>query len=220
MPNNLPHSPDLTAQRERALSRWDNDGGAGPDGPQEGSMRDAIPTKVPELTNAELVQLRVRVIALENLVIALLAGAPEKHLELAREMATYISPRTGSTPHPMTVHAAKHMLDLADRAVRFRVLDEAVTTLTQEANPYKRTPVFDETTLPAGLRREHRTKPGVWGVIRVFEGRIRYRLLDTESVTILDPGHPGLVLPDQPHLVEPLGPIRMQIEFYDKMPEL
>ena len=116
--------------------------------------------------------------------------------------------------------ALDSLVDLADRAVRFRVFDEAVTTPTQGANPYKRTPVFDETTLPAGLRREHRTKPGVWGVIRVFEGRIRYRLLDTESDTILDPGHPGLVLPDQPHLVEPLGPIRMQIEFYDKMPEL
>ena len=31
---------------------------------------------------------------------------------------------------------------------------------------YKSTPVFDETTLPAGLRREHRTKAGVWGIIR------------------------------------------------------
>jgi hypothetical protein len=36
------------------------------------------------------------------------------------------------------------------------------------AEPYRRTPVFDENTLPAGLRRAHRTKPGVWGVIRVL----------------------------------------------------
>lgn len=35
-----------------------------------------------------------------------------------------------------------------------------------------RTPVFDENTLPAALRREHRTKPGVWGVIRVLDGRL------------------------------------------------
>jgi len=39
--------------------------------------------------------------------------------------------------------------------------------------PYKSTPVFDETTLPAALRREHRTKDGVWGVIRVLEGQVR-----------------------------------------------
>ena len=29
---------------------------------------------------------------------------------------------------------------------------------------YKRTPVFDQDSLPAGLRRSHRTKTGVWGV--------------------------------------------------------
>lgn len=81
--------------------------------------------------------------------------------------------------------------------------------------PYKSTPVFDENTLPAGLRREHRTKVGVWGVIRVLEGRLRYRVLDPVSETILDSKHSGLVLPDQPHSVEPLGAMRMQVDFYD-----
>jgi tellurite resistance-related uncharacterized protein len=84
--------------------------------------------------------------------------------------------------------------------------------------PYKSTPVFDENTLPAGLRREHRTKVGVWGIIRVLEGRLRYGVLDPVSETILDPDHPGLVLPDQPHFVEPLGAMRMQVEFYDHDP--
>lgn len=86
--------------------------------------------------------------------------------------------------------------------------------------PYKRTSIFDETTLPAGLRREHRTKAGVWAVIRVLEGRLRYRVLDPVSVQILESGCPGLVLPDQPHFVEPLGPVRMQVEFYDQPPTL
>lgn len=84
--------------------------------------------------------------------------------------------------------------------------------------PYKSTPVFDENTLPAGLRKEHRTKTGVWGVIRILEGRVRYRVLNPVGETILDPDHPGLVLPDQPHLVEPLGTVRMQVEFYDHDP--
>ncbi|MBA3896986.1 MAG: DUF1971 domain-containing protein [Sphingomonadaceae bacterium] len=84
--------------------------------------------------------------------------------------------------------------------------------------PYKSTPVFDEYTLPAGLRREHRTKAGVWGIIRVIEGRLRYRTLDQASEVILDSNHPGLVLPDVPHFVEPLGPMRMRIEFYDQPP--
>lgn len=85
--------------------------------------------------------------------------------------------------------------------------------------PYKSTPVFDENTLPGGLRKEHRTKAGVWGIIRVLEGRLRYRVLDPITETILDPDHPGLVLPDQPHFVEPLGAMRMQVEFYDRDPE-
>jgi hypothetical protein len=72
------------------------------------------------LTNVELVQLRVRVIALENLVIALLAEASDRQLETAREMAAFISPRPGFTHHPLTIQAAAHMIDLVDRAERFR----------------------------------------------------------------------------------------------------
>lgn len=86
--------------------------------------------------------------------------------------------------------------------------------------PYRSTPVFDENSLPAGLRREHRTKLGVWGIIRVLEGQLRYEVLDPFSETILEPGHPGVVLPDVPHRVEPLGAMRMQIEFYDQKPDL
>jgi hypothetical protein len=71
------------------------------------------------LTDAELVQLRIRVIALENLVIALLAEAPDRQLTLVRGMATYISPRAGSTRHPVTLRAAAEMLSLVDRADRY-----------------------------------------------------------------------------------------------------
>lgn len=84
--------------------------------------------------------------------------------------------------------------------------------------PYRSTPVFDEQTLPIGLRREHRTKSGVWGVIRVLDGRLRYRLLDVAEERVLELGLSGLILPGQPHLVEPLGPMHMHVEFYDRCP--
>lgn len=74
----------------------------------------------PPLVDAELVQLRVRVIALENIVISLLAQAPERQLALAREMAIHISPRPGFTHHPMTMHAAAEMNSLVRRAEAFR----------------------------------------------------------------------------------------------------
>jgi len=62
------------------------------------------------------------VIALENLVIALLAEAPDRQLAVAREMAAYISPRPGFTHHPLTIQAATHMVELIDRTVHFQGL--------------------------------------------------------------------------------------------------
>ncbi len=115
-----PDVPNPSQQRQRALSRWDNEGGAGPLGPQNSVVSGGPQSQIAELTNAELVQLRVRMIALENLVIALLAEVPDRQLGLVREMATYISPRPGFTQHPLTVHAAAHMIDLVERAGHFR----------------------------------------------------------------------------------------------------
>lgn len=107
----LERPPASDRQRLAALSRWDNEGGAQPE---------QIDT--PDLTNAELVQLRVRVIALENMVIAMLAEETAETQERVREMATYISPRPGFTHHPLTIHAAAHMVQLVERAVHFKKL--------------------------------------------------------------------------------------------------
>jgi len=122
MPGEKPSFADPLQLREQALSRWDDEGGALRDGPQEG----AIPSEPrlvedPRLTNAELVQLRVRVIALENLVIALLAEGPDRQIAVAREMAAYISPRPGATHHHLTLQAASEMTGLLQRAAHFRV---------------------------------------------------------------------------------------------------
>lgn len=84
--------------------------------------------------------------------------------------------------------------------------------------PYRSTPVFDQTSLPKALRSRHNTKAGVWGVIRVIEGRLKLRYLEPVSEVILDRDRPGLILPQQPHEVEPLGPMRMQVDFYDQPP--
>jgi len=86
--------------------------------------------------------------------------------------------------------------------------------------PYKTTSVFDQLTLPAALRREHSTKAGVWGIIRVIEGRLRLSYADGTRTAELTPDCPGLVRPEQVHWVEPLGAMRMQVEFYDLEPQL
>lgn len=107
---------DPMEQRRRALSRWDNEGGAKAPGAH------TVRADAPDMTNAELVHLHIRVIALENMLIAVLAEGSDRQLQVAREMAGYISPRPGFTQHPLTIQAADHMTDLADRAVHFRVV--------------------------------------------------------------------------------------------------
>lgn len=125
MPDRESNLHDPSQQRQMALSRWDNEGGARPFGPQEGASSSDVQSAIPELTNAELVQLRIRVIALENLVITLLAEASDLQLDLAREMAAYITPRPGFTHHPLTTSAAAQMVDLVERAGKFRVVRPA-----------------------------------------------------------------------------------------------
>lgn len=114
MPEPIFHATEV---RRRALARWDNEGGALASGPHHAEA------KLHELTNAELVQLRIRVIALENVLIAVLAEGSDRQLHVAQEMSEYISPRPGFTQHPLTIQAAHHMTDLVDRAMHFRSLD-------------------------------------------------------------------------------------------------
>ncbi|MBC7415006.1 MAG: hypothetical protein H7327_08750 [Herminiimonas sp.] len=107
-------------QRRLALSRWDNEGGAEPGSAQDASTGNQVRAEAGELSNTELTHLKVRLIALENLVIALLAGSSEYQLQLARDMVAYIEPRPGYTPHPMTLHAAAQMTHLVGRASHFQ----------------------------------------------------------------------------------------------------
>lgn len=79
---------------------------------------------------------------------------------------------------------------------------------------YKRTPVFDQDSLPAGLRRAHRTRAGVWALIHVLEGRLRFRNTEPAEETILEAGTAGVVQPERAHEVEPIGPMRMYVEFH------
>jgi hypothetical protein len=111
-----PPPPTEVQNRRRALSRWDNEGGA-----LAQSAPDVVAAASRELTNTELVHLRIRVIALENLMIAVLAEGSEQQRQMARDMAALITLRPGYTQHPLTVHAADHINDLVARADRYRM---------------------------------------------------------------------------------------------------
>jgi hypothetical protein len=86
-------------------------------------------TILPALTNTELAQLRVRVIALENVVISLLTQSSDRQLDRVRDVAAYIAPRPGVTPHPLTIRAAAEMVHLVERARHFRGMDDNLSAL-------------------------------------------------------------------------------------------
>lgn len=79
---------------------------------------------------------------------------------------------------------------------------------------YRRTPEFDEATVPSGLLARHATKAGVWGRIQVVEGTLRYRILEPAPAEhVLAPGRVGIIEPEVAHEVEPLGAVRFYVEF-------
>ena len=81
--------------------------------------------------------------------------------------------------------------------------------------PYRRTPEFDETSIPAGLRREHATKRGIWARIHVLAGALRYRVGAPihGSFRVVQSSN-AVIVAQVPHHVSPDGPVRFFIEFW------
>ena len=87
-------------------------------------------------------------------------------------------------------------------------------TLPEHVVAYKRTPEFDESTVPAGLLNHHQTKASVWGKIVVLEGCLLYRIHEPEEEIRLDKNTYGIVEPEVLHQVKPLGKVSFYVEFY------
>ena len=76
------------------------------------------------------------------------------------------------------------------------------------------TQVWDEVTMPAGLRRAHRVAAGVWGLLRVHQGRLRFQVhTEPQLDHILGAGDNQAIPPEVDHEVEPHGPVRFSVEF-------
>jgi len=80
--------------------------------------------------------------------------------------------------------------------------------------PVRKTPEFDEESIPKGLLKEHKTKAGVWGKIVILQGKLQYKINDPEEVVILDSENFGVVEPTKLHEVKALGPVKFYVEFY------
>lgn len=90
----------------------------------------------------------------------------------------------------------------------------AMKTLPSAVTTYRRTAEFTEVSVPKALLHAHTTKAGVWGRIRVLQGRLLYRILEPElRELVLTAEIDGVVEPQVPHEVEPLGAVRFYVEF-------
>ena len=87
----------------------------------------------------------------------------------------------------------------------------------RKLEPYNRTRIFTETSVPEGLLTEHSTKEGVWGRIHVEEGSLRYQVTDPRreplDLVLAPDSDPGLIEPTFLHRVEPIGAVRFHVEF-------
>lgn len=88
-------------------------------------------------------------------------------------------------------------------------------TLPQSVSAYKRTPRFDEHSVPKGLLKSHRTKDNVWAKIVILDGHLRYSINEPETeVVTLSKEQYGIVEPKIPHAVQPMGSVRFYVEFF------
>jgi tellurite methyltransferase len=77
---------------------------------------------------------------------------------------------------------------------------------------YRKTPIFDEQSIPAGLLRDHVTKSGTWALIIVEHGELQYSAGMYSEV--LTAAKKGVVVPNMRHCVSPIGSVRFRLEFY------
>ena len=94
----------------------------------------------------------------------------------------------------------------------------AMKTLPDDVVNYSQVPAgnqtFTATSIPQGLRKNHSTKAGTWGVIRVLQGNLGYQIEDEPEIT-LDPMTPGVIEPQVLHHVAPRSDdVEFVVEFY------
>lgn len=80
---------------------------------------------------------------------------------------------------------------------------------------YKKTPIFTQDTIPAGLLKSHSTKAGTWGKICIIQGKLLYTIEDEQyETTQLSAERFGVVEPEVLHHVKPVGDVEFFVEFY------
>jgi tellurite resistance-related uncharacterized protein len=73
---------------------------------------------------------------------------------------------------------------------------------------------FDEATVPAGLRRNHRVAPSTWGLLRVLEGSVELSMeTDPPQHRVLQAGDTQPIPPEVAHHLTVGGPVQLAVDF-------
>lgn len=74
---------------------------------------------------------------------------------------------------------------------------------------------FDELTLPAGLRRNHRVADRTWGCLRVLDGQVLFSMETEPPIEVeLCAGDEQAIPPGIPHMVTVDGAVQLVVDFY------
>lgn len=106
-----------------------------------------------------------------------------------------------------------------DRAARLGTLLDCPlcdrAELPEALRPVRTSPVWDEQTMPNGLRRTHRLAPRTWGRLIVHRGRLRFAASTSPTIQIdLGTGESQAIPPEVEHEIEPLGVFNFSVEFF------
>ena len=120
--------------------------------------------------------------------------------------------------HNPPFRLAPWVLDDAERAARVgATLDCPLcdrAELPDGLEVVRTTKVWDESSMPAALRRAHRVAAGTWGRLQVEEGRIRFRADTSPALdVVVEAGESQPIPPETDHDVEPQGNARFYVEF-------
>ncbi|KAL3902770.1 MAG: hypothetical protein SGILL_010703 [Bacillariaceae sp.] len=111
-----------------------------------------------------------------------------------------------------------------NRLLRAHCFASGMQKLPEDVVQYSQVPAkgkfFTADKIPRGLLKDHTTKAGTWGVIRVSEGKLEYTIQEpTQSIHEITPETKpgGIIEPQVKHRVKALtDDLKFVVEFYRK----
>mmetsp|Transcript_17604 Transcript_17604/g.36989 ORF Transcript_17604/g.36989 Transcript_17604/m.36989 type:complete len:178 (+) Transcript_17604:20-553(+) len=120
-----------------------------------------------------------------------------------RPLKSILHPQKQSALECSSTHQPDGMPILPSDVVKYSQVPKAGTQFTAQ-------------TIPSGLLKQHTTKKGTWGVIRVSTGKLEYTIHEPRSsVHVLDSETVGVIEPTMLHQVKGLtDDVQFVVEFW------